>query len=144
MSVFKCEKCSCVENTAVSNYWTREKGSPALCSECDPKIGKWHGRFPKQSSDGLVEKNGFLISPEEDAQLKALELAMQTLPNVKHPGPEGIAKFFFGYGWNRGVEFGRKNERRGDSEEETPGDDCPPVSLRWTSRGDRWRGILAG
>jgi hypothetical protein len=44
--VFICENCGCIENTAVSNYWSRGNG-PALCSECDPKIGKWHGRFPK-------------------------------------------------------------------------------------------------
>jgi hypothetical protein len=44
--VFICESCSCIENTAVSNYWSRGNG-PALCSECDPEIGKWHGRFLK-------------------------------------------------------------------------------------------------
>ena len=46
MPVFICENCGCIENTAVSNYWSRGSG-PALCSECDPEIGKWHGRFPK-------------------------------------------------------------------------------------------------
>jgi len=24
MSVFQCEKCKCVENTATSNYWSRK------------------------------------------------------------------------------------------------------------------------
>jgi len=47
MSVFKCEKCGCAENTALCGYWHRKKGAPALCSECDPKIGKWHGCFEK-------------------------------------------------------------------------------------------------
>lgn len=107
MSVFRCTKCNCVENTAVSHYWTRPKGSPPLCSECDPEIGKWHGRFPKQSADELVEKDGFLISKEEDAEQKALEIALQSLPSVKHVGPEGIAKFFFGYGFRQGMKQGK-------------------------------------
>jgi len=49
MSLFKCEKCGCVENTALCRYWLREKGEPALCSECDPtgKM-KWHNCFPKE------------------------------------------------------------------------------------------------
>jgi len=108
MPVFRCEKCNCVENTAVSNWVTRPYDSPALCSECDPAIGKWHGRFPKKSADGLIEKNGFLISPEEDALDKATEVALKSLPGVKHIGLEGVAKYFFSAGWNRGVEFGRK------------------------------------
>jgi hypothetical protein len=37
-----------VENTALSGYWYRGEG-PALCSECDPKIGKWHKKFKKQN-----------------------------------------------------------------------------------------------
>jgi hypothetical protein len=108
MSLFKCGKCGCIENTAVSHYWTREKGTPPLCSECDPEIGKWHGRFPKQSAEGMIEKNGYLISPEKDALDKATEAALKSLPNVKHIGLEGVAKYFFSAGWNRGVEFGRK------------------------------------
>ena len=52
MSLFKCEKCGCVENTALSTYWFSEK---KLCSECDPRIGKWHGRFKKRKWDGKEE-----------------------------------------------------------------------------------------
>jgi hypothetical protein len=51
MPLFKCSNCGCCENTALSNYWidtmSRER-KPALCSECDPRIGKWHGKFEKQ------------------------------------------------------------------------------------------------
>jgi hypothetical protein len=47
MTSFKCEKCGCMDNSALTRYWIREKGTPALCSECDPKIRKWHGCFPK-------------------------------------------------------------------------------------------------
>jgi len=46
MSIFKCSKCGCAENTALCRYWLRKEEEP-LCSECDPKIGKWHNCFPK-------------------------------------------------------------------------------------------------
>jgi len=73
MPLFKCEKCGCVENTALGLYWTRhwvdnfdysevgeEYKGRALCSECAPKrysdgtptkYGKWHGKFPKEQWD---------------------------------------------------------------------------------------------
>ncbi len=47
MSLFRCEKCGCIENTAMCGYWWKEE-KPALCSECDPKFGKWHNCFPKR------------------------------------------------------------------------------------------------
>lgn len=55
MSAFICEKCGCVENTALSRYWYREKNEEALCSECDKKIGKWHDCFPKRKPKKGVE-----------------------------------------------------------------------------------------
>ncbi len=49
MSIFKCSRCGCAENTALCRYWYRKsRGLALLCSECDPDIGKWHGRFPKK------------------------------------------------------------------------------------------------
>jgi hypothetical protein len=73
MPLYKCEKCGCVENTALGLYWMRshpesydwsevgeEFKGKALCSECAPKryingeptkYGKWHGRFPKEPFD---------------------------------------------------------------------------------------------
>lgn len=76
MSVFRCEQCGCMENTAVSNFISRKypyspdgealPSLPALCSECDPEIGKWHGRFPKRSAKGtILASDGFLYDPEE-------------------------------------------------------------------------------
>lgn len=74
MSLFRCSKCNAVENTALSGYWTRNydvgKGEPLvppLCSECNPAIGKWHGKFPKRTvaESGYVERDGWLYSPEE-------------------------------------------------------------------------------
>lgn len=52
MPVFVCDNCGCLENTALSNFWGRTKGEPALCSECDPFIGKWHNRFEKKKWNG--------------------------------------------------------------------------------------------
>lgn len=68
MSLFQCEKCGCMENTALSHQgfamlqecfdWTgieHLKGKQ-LCVECGPtkykdggptECGKWHGKFDK-------------------------------------------------------------------------------------------------
>lgn len=67
MPLFVCEKCQTIENTALSNFWTRHligggefifgeesdlsARTLALCSACDPKIGEWHGRFPRTTYD---------------------------------------------------------------------------------------------
>lgn len=65
MPLFKCEKCGCVENTALCFYWpSKAHKKPTLCSECDPDIGKWHGRFEKRSAEGMrVNGRGFLEEP---------------------------------------------------------------------------------
>lgn len=49
MPLYECSNCHAVDNTALTNFWADHigEGQPALCSECDPGIGKWHGRFPK-------------------------------------------------------------------------------------------------
>ena len=47
MSIYICEKCGCLENTATSNYWVNKLNKRALfCSECD--TGEWHNKFPKK------------------------------------------------------------------------------------------------
>jgi hypothetical protein len=57
MSLFVCEECGCIENTALSRFWLRKtslgKGTEgrALCSACDPETEKWHGRFPQRQYD---------------------------------------------------------------------------------------------
>lgn len=78
MPLFMCPACRNVENTALSNYWTRfigtgakaERGKlevpPPLCSACDPEIGAWHGEFERRSAVGLVVgKDGFLYSQQQ-------------------------------------------------------------------------------
>ena len=63
MSIFRCDNCGALENTATSRFWFRiwtaemlGDGKPpldgkVLCSECDPAIGKWHGIFPREFYD---------------------------------------------------------------------------------------------
>lgn len=64
MPIFQCSKCGCIENTALCHYWINRKDP--ICSECDPEIGKWHGRFQKRSAEGLLLANdGFLYSKED-------------------------------------------------------------------------------
>jgi hypothetical protein len=65
--LFACTQCGCVENTACCHYWSRTTldNLPALCSECDPAIGKWHGKFAKRSAAGmLIDQAGHLWSQE--------------------------------------------------------------------------------
>lgn len=72
MSLFKCEQCGAVENTATSGYWhascERHRGNAdvkLLCSECDPEIGRWHGIFPKRNATAegyMLGNDGYLYS----------------------------------------------------------------------------------
>jgi hypothetical protein len=64
VSLFVCDNCGCVENTAISLYWVRDVGEKALCSECDPKIKKWHNFFPKKKWDGKSEVINRKINPQ--------------------------------------------------------------------------------
>lgn len=82
MSLYCCDKCKCVENTAGSPYWFRnDKCWPKeirglkLCCECAPSTfedgepsgyGVWHNNFPKKSARGmLIDERGFLWSKEQ-------------------------------------------------------------------------------
>lgn len=64
MSVFKCGECGCKENTACcrAHIQMSENADKLLCSECDPKIGKWHNRFKKLPFEGpyIREHHGSL------------------------------------------------------------------------------------
>lgn len=71
MSLFVCDKCGCVENTALGRYWmkdfpdmwSKDNEGLALCSECAPLYyanGErtdynhiWHGKFKKRQWDGI-------------------------------------------------------------------------------------------
>jgi hypothetical protein len=68
MSFFRCSKCDCVEDTALCNYWAaRVRETPALCSVCDPKIGRWHGQFRReQAADSwIADERGLLFRRSE-------------------------------------------------------------------------------
>lgn len=74
MSLFVCDKCGCIENTALGWYWgafmkdltTKETYGKVFCSECAPLEfpdgektrfdGKWHGKFPKRYVKDLTQK----------------------------------------------------------------------------------------
>lgn len=66
MPLFRCSKCGCVENTALSEFWVQrdfEKADP-VCSEC--RTGTWHGKFPKKAATGYkIDQQGFLWSGHE-------------------------------------------------------------------------------
>lgn len=75
MSLFQCENCGCVENTACCNYHVRnsencthkEDLGKKLCSACDKPTypsgepnnsGKWHNRFSRTLLPiGMFETN---------------------------------------------------------------------------------------
>ena len=82
MPLYRCEKCGCIENTALGNFWGKDDSAlwpdefvgKALCSECSPltyldgsatEFGIWHGRFEKRSADGMLfDQNGTLWSQD--------------------------------------------------------------------------------
>jgi hypothetical protein len=59
MSLFVCEECRVIENTATSRFWFRGDGK-ALCSQCDPETGKWHGMFPRKQYDPEYHKPAYM------------------------------------------------------------------------------------
>jgi hypothetical protein len=73
MSIYRCTRCDVIENTALGGYWMQQleahkagtKHEP-LCSQCDPSIGEWHGKFPRQgvTPDYVQDARGFLWKPE--------------------------------------------------------------------------------
>lgn len=71
MPLFECTKCHVVDNTALTNFWETRlpNGGPALCSECDPDIGKWHGAFPRTLAADYIQRYG-LLSVEFPAEAK--------------------------------------------------------------------------
>jgi hypothetical protein len=65
MATFRCGKCGCNDDTALCNYWSaRMRDRLPVCSACDPKIGKWHGQFPRVFGVLLVTPR-FEVSPRE-------------------------------------------------------------------------------
>ena len=68
MPLFACRACGCIENTALSNYWSdvQLEEKPPLCSACDPDINEWHGEFSRRPASGmLVDQDGHLWERNE-------------------------------------------------------------------------------
>lgn len=62
MSLFACEECGIVENTALCGWTPAEDGTGRrlVCSQCNPDMGRWHGIFLRQTPEelGLEQKPG--------------------------------------------------------------------------------------
>lgn len=72
MPLYECEDCHCYDNTALTNYWqARMQGTSYLCSQCDPAIGKWHGRFKRGSAADMKQEEPNWFEPDRD--IKAIE-----------------------------------------------------------------------
>lgn len=70
MPLFKCSGCGCIENTALCRYWVNHLllKQPALCSLCEPEIGRWHDQFTRKSAAGYkIDDCGFVYSQEDIA-----------------------------------------------------------------------------
>lgn len=59
MSLFICEDCGNVENTATSRYWFRsQSGGAALCARCDSE-------FPRTPREEIIPWTGqIVLNPE--------------------------------------------------------------------------------
>lgn len=73
MSIFICNKCGCIENTAPSGYWSQIANNEApVCSEC--RYGKWHDYFSKQHwTEYGVEKLLKLEAQNDGSMINATE-----------------------------------------------------------------------
>lgn len=73
MSVYICEKCGAIDNTAVGGYWKNCcNHEPKMCSECN--TGKWHGVFDKKLwSDYGIENLLELESRHDGSMINATE-----------------------------------------------------------------------
>lgn len=60
--IFKCSKCGCLENTALTRGSWHKPFNNMQCSECS--TGKWHGKFKKETP----EEAGY--EPEPDSSVR--------------------------------------------------------------------------
>lgn len=94
MSIYQCDTCGCLDNTALTwwclkckpDLWHRsELNGKALCSACTPKVfkngdptglGKWHGQFERRffligslytgPNGGVLKKSDNTVPKKED------------------------------------------------------------------------------
>lgn len=51
MSLFACEQCNVVENTALCGFIFEDGHRRLICSQCNPQLGEWHGIFPREDAN---------------------------------------------------------------------------------------------
>jgi hypothetical protein len=94
MAFFQCSSCGCAEDTTLCHYWSaRLRETPALCSACDPRIGKWHGQFPRESGKNwITDKRGLLFRKSEVERWlgQSMEI-VTTLPSVREERREKVS-----------------------------------------------------
>lgn len=73
MSAYICEKCGCVDNTALGGYWKNAlRKEFKMCSECNTRT--WHNEFPKQHwTEYGVEKLLELEARNDGSMINASE-----------------------------------------------------------------------
>ncbi len=65
MATFRCSSCGCDDDSALCNYWSdRVRDIPPVCSACDPRIGRWHGQFPRLFGPFLMTPDP-MVRPRE-------------------------------------------------------------------------------
>ena len=96
MATFRCSSCGCDDDSALCNYWSdRVRDIPPVCSACDPKIGRWHGQFPRLFGPFLMTPTPMVRPRELLASLvRRLTLAesafSDTTPENGHPAKTGV------------------------------------------------------
>jgi hypothetical protein len=77
MPLYECSACHAVDRTSLANFWNRlREKNPALCSECDPEIGKWHGQFEKLTAEDFLKRFPGDVQERTDHPSKALRFAV--------------------------------------------------------------------
>jgi hypothetical protein len=105
MATFRCSKCGCDEDTAFCNYWSdRVRDIPPACSACDPRIGKWHGQFPRLF--GV-----FLVTPSPGPTPRPREALARLVGRLAEAGHDRTAKCFAKAGSRSGSRSGSMADR---------------------------------
>lgn len=84
MPIFLCDECGYVENTACSFFWHWTKTEKKLCSACDPRIGKWHGRFERRLPTEEDRKQAELFMERIKPSKKQIEDYKRIMKGIKN------------------------------------------------------------
>ena len=82
MSVYICEKCGCIENTAIGGYWENVRNNePKMCSECN--TGKWHNQFSKDHWSKLGVKELLRLEALKDGSMINATEYLKSIGEIK-------------------------------------------------------------